>query len=204
MKNKLQDRVLILNQSYEPIGTMGIAKAMCKISRADSSLQVIEWATERTLMTSKGAYPVPSVLRLMYYIDLIKRRNKSGAKRDKIYQRDKFRCQYCGIKLTQMHSQLGRKLTRADLTLDHIMPQSRGGQTRPDNLVTCCKPCNQRKANRTPDEAHMPLLTSQTLLSVHLDIIAMCAYVEYAPEWAKYLFMKNDGDSALSHVGEHS
>lgn len=201
---KLQDRVLILNQSYEPIGTMGIAKAMCKITRPKSSLQVLEWCEERTLMTSKGAYPVPSVLRLLYYVDMVKRRSRSGAKREKIYQRDKFRCQYCNIRVGQMHKGLeggARLMKRDDLTLDHILPQSREGQTRPDNLVTCCKPCNQRKADRTPEEAKMPLLTSETLLKVHLDTISICSYAETCPEWKKYLFLDSKGDDKHQHTG---
>jgi len=199
-----QDRVLILNQSYEPIGTMGIAKAMCKISRPDSKLQIIEWSN-RTMIGARGEYPVPSVLRLMYYIDMVKRRNKSGAKREKIYQRDKFRCQYCAIRIGQINKKLeggARIMTRNDLTLDHILPQSRNGKTIPENLVTCCKPCNQRKADRTPEEARMPLLTSETLLKVHLDTIAICAYAEQCPEWKKYLFMDNKGEERLSHTGE--
>ena len=75
----LQGRVLILNNSYEPIGTMAIAQAMCKITRADSTLQVIEWDDDRTLSTSNGEYPVPSVLRLSYFLD-IRRRRSSGSR----------------------------------------------------------------------------------------------------------------------------
>lgn len=198
----LQGRVLILNNSYEPIGTMSISRAMCKISRADSTLQVLEWDEDRTLTTSKGEHPVPSVLRLTYYLDIMRRRNKSGAKRLKIYMRDKYRCQYCGLKAGQFHPMLHKKLAVGDLTLDHIYPASRGGKTIPENLVTSCKPCNQRKADRTPEEARMPLLTSQTLLKVHLDKILMCNYAEAQPQWRKYLFMDSDaGDERYKHTG---
>ena len=198
----LQGRVLILNSSYEPIGTMPIAQAMCKISRPDSTLQVLEWDDARVLNTSKGAYPVPSVLRLTYYLDITRRRNKSGAKRLKIYMRDKYRCQYCGVKVGKTHSELHRKLIVNDLTLDHIFPVSRGGKTVPENLVTSCKPCNQRKADRTPEEARMPLLTSQTLLKVHLDKILMCNYAETCPQWKKYLFMDSEvTDERYHHTG---
>jgi 5-methylcytosine-specific restriction endonuclease McrA len=198
----LQGRVLILNNSYEPIGTMSIPQAMCKISRPDSTLQVIEWDEDRTLKTQKGEYPVPSVLRLTYYLDIVRRRSKSGAKRLKIYMRDKYRCQYCGIKTGTKHPELHRVLTVADLTLDHIFPQSRGGKTVPENLVTSCKPCNQLKADRTPEEARMPLLTSQTLLRVHLDKILMCNYAEVTPQWRKYLFTHDEGhDERYGHTG---
>lgn len=200
----LQGRVLILNSSYEPIGTMSISRAMCKISRADSTLQVLEWEEGRTLTTTKGEYPIPSVLRLTYFLDIRRRRNKSGAKRLKIYMRDKQRCQYCGVKVGSYHKILNKKLSLGDLTLDHIYPASRGGKTIPENLVTACKPCNQRKADRTPDEARMPLLTPQTLLRVHLDTILMCNYAEATPAWKKYLFMDSEGDQTLHTVGEHA
>jgi 5-methylcytosine-specific restriction endonuclease McrA len=201
MKNMLQGRVLILNNSYEPIGTMSVSRAMCKISRAESTLQVLEWDENRLLTTSKGDYPVPSVMRLTYYLDIMRRRNKSGAKRLKIYMRDKYRCQYCGVKAGNMHPSLHKKLAIGDLTLDHIMPASRGGKTVPENLVTSCKPCNQRKADRTPEEARMPLLTPQTLLKVHLDTILMCNYAESQPEWKKYLYMDSTGDEKHMHTG---
>ena len=200
----LQGRVLILNSSYEPIGTMSIPQAMCKIARADSTLQVVEWDDNRVLRSQKGDYPVPSVLKLNYFLDIRRKRNKSGAKRLKIYMRDKYRCQYCGIKQGQVNKALQggpRKMTAEDLDLDHIYPASRGGKTIPENLVTSCKPCNRRKADRTPEEARMPLLTPQTLLKVHLDTILMCNYAETTPSWKKYLFLDSTGDERHSHVG---
>jgi CRISPR/Cas system Type II protein with McrA/HNH and RuvC-like nuclease domain len=92
--------------------------------------------------------------------------------------RDKFRCQYCG-----------EKKAGPDLTLDHILPRSRGGDNSPINIVTACLKCNNRKSNRTPDEARMPLLTSQTALRVKLERVALCHYAEARAEWRKYLFM---------------
>lgn len=197
----LHGRVLLLNSSYEPIATMPVPQVMRKLSKANSVLQVLEWCEDRILHTTKGEYPVPSVVRLTYYLDIIKRRNKSGAKRLKIYQRDKFTCQYCNTRIGQKHPVTGFKMTVNDVTLDHIYPRSRGGATRPDNLVTACKTCNHRKADRTPDEARMPLLTSQTLLKVHLDRLQLCEYAEYQPEWKKYLFLEGDGEVSLSHTG---
>jgi len=206
-KHSLHGRVLVLNSSYEPFSTMDVAQAMRKLSKSDCVLQVLEWADGRTLRTPNGEYPVPSVIRLTYYLDIHKRRNKSGSKRLSIYQRDKFKCQYCNIKVGQKHSQLlddkgkARKMNVGDLTLDHIYPRSRGGETRPDNLVTACLKCNHRKADRTPEEARMPLLTPQTMLRVHLDRLKLCSYAEYQPEWKKYLFLESAGDQSLTHTG---
>ena len=99
-------------------------------------------------------------------------------KRLRIYMRDKFRCQYCG-----------EKKGVAELTLDHILPRSRGGDNSPVNIVTACIACNNRKSNRTPEEARMPLLTSQSALRVKLERVVLCHYAEARAEWRKYLFM---------------
>jgi len=99
-------------------------------------------------------------------------------KRLRIYMRDKFRCQYCG-----------EKKGVGELTLDHILPRSRGGDNSPVNIVTACVSCNNRKSNRTPAEARMPLLTSQTALRVKLERVVLCHYAEARAEWRKYLFM---------------
>ena len=66
--------------------------------------------------------------------------------RENVYARDHGRCQYCG-----------RPLARPEATYDHVVPCSRGGQTRWENVVICCVPCNQRKGGRTPEEAGMQL-----------------------------------------------
>jgi 5-methylcytosine-specific restriction endonuclease McrA len=94
----------------------------------------------------------------------------------------KFRCQYCG-----------EKKAAGELTLDHILPRSRGGDNSPVNIVTACIRCN-RKANRTPEEARMPLLTSQTALRVKLERVVLCHYAEARVEWRKYLFMDMHDD----------
>ena len=112
------------------------------------------------------------------YINVRRRREQAGMKRLRIYMRDKFRCQYCGDKKGV-----------AELTLDHILPRSRGGDNSPVNIVTACIKCNNRKSNRTPEEARMPLLTSQTALRVKLERVVLCHYAEARAEWRKYLFM---------------
>ncbi len=64
-----------------------------------------------------------------------------------IYDRDRGQCAYCG-----------KSINIADATIDHVLPLSQGGSSSWDNLVNCCKVCNQRKGNRTPEEAHIKLL----------------------------------------------
>jgi 5-methylcytosine-specific restriction endonuclease McrA len=172
----LNDRVLLLNQTYEPLGTVSVARAI--IMTFKNTVFVEEYDGVRTLRSAHDAFPVPSVIRRRTYINVRRRREQSGMKRLRIYMRDKFRCQYCG-----------EKKTAAELTLDHILPRSRGGDNSPVNIVTACLQCNNRKRDRTPAEARMPLLTSQTALRVKLERVVLCHDAEARAEWRKYLFM---------------
>lgn len=176
IKAQKKGGVLVLNASYEPLGTSPLTRVLLKISKDDSPYQVLEWEDGETL---NGIYPKPSVVRLKYYIDLPGKIRKAMSNRDRIYIRDKFRCQYCA-----------NKFSAKDLTLDHVYPQARGGQDNADNLVAACKSCNNRKGCRTPDEARMPLLNPLTSYKVRLDRVQLCHYAEYRPEWRKYLFME--------------
>ena len=172
----LNERVLLLNQTYEPLGTVSVARAV--IMAFKGTVTVEELDGDRVLRSARAEFPVPSVIRRRIYINVRQRREASGMKRTRIYMRDKFRCQYCGAKKAP-----------GDLTLDHILPRSRGGDNLPMNIVTACVACNNRKGNRTPSEARMPLLTSQTALRVKLERVVLCHYAEARAEWRKYLFM---------------
>jgi 5-methylcytosine-specific restriction endonuclease McrA len=170
-------RVLLLNFSYEPLGTVGVARAVCLWFRGKVSVE--EYDGANVLRSPSQTINVPSVIRLRTYINVRRKRQETAMKRARIYIRDKYRCQYCG---DHRHAQ--------DLTLDHILPRAQGGESVPQNLVTACVACNQRKGNRTPEQARMPLLCSQKLLSIGLDHVLLCHYAESKPEWKKYLFME--------------
>jgi 5-methylcytosine-specific restriction endonuclease McrA len=172
----LDGRVLLLNQTSEPLGTVSVARAVIMVFK--NSVSVEEFDGDRVLRSARAEFPVPSVIRRRIYINIRRRREASSMKRLRIYMRDKFRCQYCGD-----------KKPAGQLTLDHILPRSRGGDNSPVNVVTACVACNNRKADRTPAEARMPLLTSQSALRVKLERVVLCHYAEARVEWRKYLFM---------------
>ncbi len=172
----LDGRVLLLNQTYEPLGTVSVARAV--IMTFKNTVTVEEFDGDRVLRSAQAEFPVPSVIRRRTYINIRRRREASGVRRLRIYMRDKFRCQYCG-----------EKKAAGALTLDHILPRSRGGDNSPVNIVTACVACNNRKGDRTPAEARMPLLTSQSALRVKLERVVLCHYAEARAEWRKYLFM---------------
>ena len=186
----LNSRVLLLNQTYEPLGTVSVARAIVMLFK--NSVFVEEWDGDRVLRTPRDEYPVPSVVRRRTYVNVRRGRETAGMKRVRIYIRDQFRCQYCG-----------ERKNPVELTLDHILPRSRGGDNSPVNVVTACVRCNQRKGSRTPEEARMPLLTTQTALRVKLERVVLCHYAEARPEWRKYLFLDEaDGDAAESRRKE--
>ena len=172
----LDGRVLLLNQTYEPLGTVSVVRAVIMVFK--NTVTVEELDGDRVLRSARAEFPVPSVIRRRIYINVRRRREASSMKRLRIYMRDKFRCQYCG-----------EKKPAGELTLDHILPRSRGGDNSPVNVVTACLACNNRKGDRTPAEARMPLLTSQSALRVKLERVVLCHYAEARVEWRKYLFM---------------
>src|SRR5215468_238249 len=177
----LDGRVLLLNQTYEPLGTVSVARAVIMVFK--NTVTVEEFDGNRVLRSARAEFPVPSVIRRRIYINIRRRREASSMKRLRIYMRDKYRCQYCGEK---------KKV--GELTLDHILPRSRGGDNSPVNVVTACVSCNNRKGDRTPAEARMPLLTSQSALRVKLERVVLCHYAEARVEWRKYLFMDMHDD----------
>ena len=129
----LDGRVLLLNQTYEPLGTVSVARAVIMVFK--NTVSVEEFDGDRVLRSARAEFPVPSVIRRRIYINIRRRREASSMKRLRIYMRDKFRCQYCGD-----------KKPAGELTLDHILPRSRGGDNSPVNVVTACVACHYAEA----------------------------------------------------------
>ena len=179
----LSRRVLLLNASFEALGTIDVPRAVRLVWKR--AAEVVEKDGARVLRSQHFTFEVPSVVRLIEYVDVRKRRNASGKQRVRILMRDKMKCQYCGAKGTQF-----------ELTLDHIVPHSRGGGDDPANLCAACKPCNQRKGDRTPDEARMPLLATPSALRYGLDKAMLRHFAASRPEWRPYLFMTEEAEVA--------
>ena len=131
--------VLVLNFDYVPINITTWNKGFTLVYKGKAELIKVE---EQKITSSESKYDKPLIIRLLRYI----KHNKKTLKvnRNRIYRRDNFQCVYCNSK--------------KDLTIDHIIPKSRGGGNDWYNLVTSCSKCNNKKADRTPDEANMRLL----------------------------------------------
>ena len=138
----MKGSVLVLNASYEPLSVVSVRRALILLLKEKAEL--LE-AAEAVLRSEKRVFPRPLVIRLTYYVR-IPRRFGFPLSRRTVLARDFYTCQYCG-------AQPGKH----ELTIDHIIPRSRGGETTWENVVTACRRCNQKKGNRTPEEAGMVL-----------------------------------------------
>ena len=98
-------------------------------------------SAENPITTFTHTYVRPLIIRLLKYINY--RGSGIRVNRHRVFRRDNNECVYCGSK--------------KELTIDHVIPRSKGGKNTWDNLVTCCQKCNLKKGNKTPDEARMPL-----------------------------------------------
>jgi 5-methylcytosine-specific restriction endonuclease McrA len=138
----LVSRVLVLNATYEPLNVVSIRRAVILLLKEKA--EIVE-AAEAWLHSEQLNLPVPLVIRLVYYVR-IPRHFSLPLSRRTVLARDHYTCQYCNAQPGKAH-----------LTIDHIVPRSRGGETEWENVVTACGPCNRRKGNRTPEEARMHL-----------------------------------------------
>jgi 5-methylcytosine-specific restriction endonuclease McrA len=133
-------QVLVLNASYEPLNVCSVRRAHVLVYKGKA--EVVE-QLEKPLTSATSTYPWPHVIRLVTYVR-VPRAVQRKISRRALFARDGWRCVYCG-------SASGR------LTLDHVVPRSRGGDSVWENVVTCCAPCNHRKGNRSLAEAQMTL-----------------------------------------------
>ena len=131
--------VLVLNQNYEPLNVCTIKRAVVLVFNRKA--EVLE-AGEGMVRSATNFFDAPSVIRLYRFI----RRPRVRVKltRREIFTRDGYTCQYCGD-------------VGGDLTVDHVLPRSRGGGHTWDNVVTACRPCNHRKGGKTLQEARLRL-----------------------------------------------
>ena len=133
---------LKLDASYRPLAVIEAIDAlvMCIVGKA----KAIE-EHDVTINSVSSSFKLPAVI----VVNTIVKYVFSGfsASRKNICARDENTCQYCAV-----------KFQIAELTIDHVFPKSRGGKNEWDNLVASCRKCNQRKGNRTPEEAETELL----------------------------------------------
>lgn len=132
-------RVLVLNATYEPINVCTVRRAAVLILKQKAEL--LEHGGAK-LRAEKLSMPKPEVIRLVTYIKVPRHARRRKITRRAVFARDSWTCQYCGQR-------------QATLTVDHVIPRSRGGESVWENIVTSCATCNRRKGNHLPREVQM-------------------------------------------------
>jgi 5-methylcytosine-specific restriction endonuclease McrA len=132
--------VLVLNFTYEALNITTFQRAVKLIFSGKAE---VVHGRERRLVSPTFEMRMPSIIRMLYYIR--RPMQKVALTKKNILLRDNYECQYCGLKGERM------------MTVDHVHPRSKGGPSTWENLVCACMRCNNRKNNRTPEHANMPL-----------------------------------------------
>lgn len=166
-------KVLVLNQDFSPI-------SVCTVQRAFlltwlKKTELVEPANGYKLKSVSHSFPMPSVIRLTKYVNIPYK--GVALTRMNVFKRDNFRCQYCG--------------TERDLTLDHVIPRSKGGKSSWNNLVTACKRCNASKGDNTPEQAGIKLKIKPFRPNYVMFLRDFSGF--HCDEWRPYLNGKSHG-----------
>lgn len=163
----MDKRVLVLNLDHSPVAVVSPQKAIVLVllEKANilSTYQLLE------IRTVSRSFEYPAVIRLSQYKNVPYRGVLLN--RNNLFRRDNGECQYCG--------------SRRHLTIDHIIPRSKGGKTSWTNLVTACNRCNVNKGDKTPEQAGMVLKNEPFKPSLSY---FLAEYAErQAEEWLPFL-----------------
>ncbi len=162
--NILKEKVLVLNRYYQAIQVTTVQRAICHLVKGSAKVITPDWTTHtleewvlacrfyvsngngRVIHSPSLSFLAPEAIYLVKFDRLP--RLEVVFSRANLLVRDQYTCQYCGKSVKNPK----------DRTIDHIIPRSRGGKTVWENVVLCCRKCNLRKGDRTPEEAGMKLL----------------------------------------------
>ncbi|MBJ7353879.1 MAG: HNH endonuclease [Thermoleophilaceae bacterium] len=164
----LSGRVLVLNASYEPINVCTVRRAIVLILKQKAEVideHDLEVHAERMSMTR------PAVIRLRTYVRIPYQSFRRKITRRAVFARDGWACQYCG--------------RRGSLTMDHVIPRSKGGDTSWENVVACCATCNRRKGDRSVAQSGMKLSTRP--IAPHPTIFIHVASPTIPSQWLPYV-----------------
>jgi 5-methylcytosine-specific restriction endonuclease McrA len=160
-----------LNASFQPLCVVSVRRAVVLVLKSKAVIE--QAADEGTFHSERISIPVPSVVRLNYFVK-VPYRARASLSRRAVFVRDEFECQYCGS---------------AAENVDHIRPRSRGGTHTWDNVVASCRPCNARKENLLLGESGMTLRRPPHVPKDSLFLIAAAGKVY--PAWEPYLTLSS-------------
>jgi 5-methylcytosine-specific restriction endonuclease McrA len=161
-------RVLVLNATYEPINVCTVRRAVVLVLKEKAEL--VEHA-DFSLHSASTTLPRPTVIRLVSYVRVPRDTRRRKITRRAVFARDNWTCQYCGA--------------RTNLTVDHVIPRSKGGASTWENIVASCAPCNRRKGDALPRQVGMELRRQPRTPSPQVFIQVAAPTVPLA--WRQYL-----------------
>ncbi|KMP11246.1 HNH endonuclease [Candidatus Nitromaritima sp. SCGC AAA799-A02] len=162
---------LVLNYSFEPLQFCSAKRAIVMVLAGRAEFLESDGYVVRSPSTT---FRLPAVIRVLKMVKRSRRKGVAFSKKN-ILRRDNFTCQYCGV-------------SNNLLTVDHILPKSRGGKTSWNNVVVACKPCNLKKGNQTPSEKGMELVRKPRKPNFHWPLFHIPAGPRSHLEiWQKYL-----------------
>ena len=144
--------VLVLNSDYSPLNVTSLNRGFTLVYKGKA--EVLKSADEPIVCGVKS-FVRPLIIRLLNYVSF--KRLRVRVNRQRILKRDNHSCVYCGNK--------------RDLTIDHLIPKSKGGKNTWDNLVTCCISCNSKKGDKMLYETNMKLIKKPTEPTIFSDSV---------------------------------
>ena len=163
-------RCIVLNGDYTYLNTVSWKRAVCLVMKGKS--EVLKYTNKVLTCASGKCIQIPLIIKLIKVVRMIYKNKVPFSKRN-VMVRDGYRCSYCG--------------TMKNLTIDHIIPRSKGGKSSFENCTTACKPCNNKKGNRTPSEAQM--------------FMSRQAYAPTISEFLRLKMKKLGADAYLKEMG---
>lgn len=164
----MSDKVLVLNMDFSPLTICSVNRAFLLVFLDKADL--IEEDENQCLHSAHMTYSKPTVIKIKMYINVPYR--GIVLTRQNIFRRDHNKCQYCGL--------------MNDLTLDHLIPRSKGGKSTWVNLVTACKTCNSKKGDLSPEKAGMRL-SREPFRPSYLMFLKFSMGTNMRSEWIQYL-----------------
>ncbi|MFN3466683.1 MAG: HNH endonuclease [Candidatus Brocadiales bacterium] len=197
--SSMDSSVLVLNKFFMAMNVVSVRRAITLLYKNSAEVVLVDekkfasytmetWKDVSLLKTRLGLpeedgydwirtvsleIPVPRIIRLLFY-DKVPRWGVKFNRRN-IFARDENRCQYCGCRFSTY-----------ELSLDHVLPRSRGGRTTWTNVVCACTECNKRKGGRTPEEAGLKLIR-RPFVPKHSPIITLKLNSGKYRSWKQFL-----------------
>lgn len=163
-------KTLVLNQDYTPLTVTPLPRAFVLVYL--KKVELVRSYDVLRLHTVSRNFEAPAVIRIFKYVNVPYK--GVALSRQNVFKRDNFTCQYCG--------------THRNLTIDHVLPKARGGNSDWRNLVTACKNCNTIKGDRLPEEAGFTLLSKP--IKPNLSTFIRDFSGQAVEEWQPFLIQK--------------